>query len=61
MDELIQYHNKENRDIMWKVKLYEWDRKLNETDAKDDGDDDATPHFTACVALHIEHTHKYIH
>ena len=30
-------------------------------DANDDGDDDATPHFTACVALHIEHTHKNIH
>ena len=44
-----------------KVKLYEWNRKLNETDANDDGDDDATTHFTACVALHIEHTHKYIH
>ena len=58
LDELIQYHNKENRDIMWKEKLYEWDRKLNETDANDDGDDDATPHFTACVALHIEHTHN---
>ena len=24
---------------------------LNETDANDDGDDDATPHFTACVVL----------
>ena len=41
--------------------MYNWDRKLNETDANDDGDDDATPHFTACVALLIEHTHKFIH
>ena len=32
--------------------MYKWDRKLNETDANDDGDDDATQHFTACVALH---------
>ena len=46
---------------MWKSKIVQVDRKLNETDANDDGDDDTTPHFTACVALHIEHTHKYIH
>ena len=59
MDELLQY-NKQGK-LRRKVKLYEWDRKLNETDANDDGDDDATPHFTACVALHIEHIHKYIH
>ena len=58
-DDLIQYHNKENQDD--KVDNNNWDRKHNETDANDDGDDDATPHFTACVALHIEHTHKYIH
>ena len=60
-DELAQYHNKENQDDSGKLKLYNWDRKLNDTDANDDGDDDATPHFTACVALHIEHAHKYIH
>ena len=46
---------------MWKSKIVQVDRKLNETDANDDGDDDATPHFTVCVALHIEHTHEYIH
>ena len=46
---------------MWKGEIVQVDRKLNETDASDDGDDDATPHFTACVALHIEHSHKYIH
>ena len=46
---------------IWKSKIVQVDRKLNETDAHDDGDDDATPHVTACVALHIEHTHKYIH
>ena len=61
-DALIQYHNKENQDDkVGKVNLYNWDQKLNETDANDDGDDDATQHFTTCVALHIEHTHKYIH
>ena len=49
------------RTTRWKSKLVQVDRKLNETDANDDGDDDATPHFTACVTLHIEHTHKYIH
>ena len=31
---------------------YNWDRKLNDTDANDDGEDNATAHFTACVALH---------
>ena len=46
---------------MWKSKIVQVDRKLNETDANDDGDDDATQDFTACVALHIENTHKYIH
>ena len=61
LDELIQYHNKENLDDKWKSKIVQLDRKLNETDANDDGDDDATPHFTACVALHIEHTHEYNH
>ena len=62
-DELIQYHNKDNQDIMWKEKLFEWNRQINETDANDDGDDDAITHFTACVALHIEHTTptNYIH
>ena len=60
-DELIQYYNKENQETMWKRKIVQVDRKLNETDADDDGDDDATPHFSACVALHIEHTHEYIH
>ena len=40
------------RTTMWKSKIVL---------VNDDGDDDATPHFTACVALHIEHTHKYIH
>ena len=49
------------RTTMWKRKIVQVDRKLNETDANDDGDDDTTPHFTACVALHIEHTHEYIH
>ena len=34
---------------MEKVKIVQVDRKVNETDANDDGDDDATPHFTACV------------
>ena len=58
-DELIQYENQGRQ--CGKVKSYNWDRKLNDTDANDDGDDDATAHFTACVALHIEHTHKYIH
>ena len=43
-----------------KVKLYEWDQKQN-VNTNDDGDDNATPHFTACVALHNMHTHKYIH
>ena len=47
-DELIQYHNKENQDDNVK----NWDRKLNDTDANDDGEDNATAHFTACVALH---------
>ena len=37
----LQYHNKENQD-----------RKLNDTDANDDGDNNAIAHFTACVALH---------
>ena len=37
----LQYHNKENQD-----------RKLNDTDANDDGDNNATAHFTDCVALH---------
>ena len=37
----LQYQNKENQD-----------RKLNDTDANDDGDNNATVHFTACVALH---------
>ena len=46
---------------MWKSKIVWVDWKLNETDVNDDGDDDATPHFTDCVALYIEHTHKYIH
>ena len=46
---------------MWKSKIVQVGRKLNETHADDDGDDDATPHFTACVALHIGHTHEYIH
>ena len=46
---------------MWKSKIVQVDRKLNETDAFHDGDDDASPLFSACVALHIEHTHKYIH
>ena len=48
---------------MWKSKILivQVDRKLNETDANDDGDDDATPHLPACVALHIEHIHEYIH
>ena len=44
-----------------KSKIVQVDRKLNETDANDDGDEDSTPHFTACKALHTEHTHKYIH
>ena len=61
LDELIQYHNKEKQEDKWKSKNVQVDRKFNETDANDDGGDDATPHFTACVALHIEHTHKYIH
>ena len=29
-----------------------YDRKLNDTDANHDGEDNATAHFTACVALH---------
>ena len=37
----LQYHNKENQV-----------RKLNDTDANDDGDNNATAHFTACGALH---------
>ena len=36
----LQYHNKENQD-----------KKLNNTDANDNGDN-ATAHFTACVAPH---------
>ena len=43
-----QYHDKENQDDNVK----NWDRKLNDTDANDDGEDNATAHFTACVALH---------
>ena len=44
----LQYYNKENQDDNVK----NWDRKLNDTDANDDGDNNATAHFTACVALH---------
>ena len=44
----LQYHNKENQDD----NVENWDRKLNDTDANDDGEDNATAHFTACVALH---------
>ena len=44
----LQYYNKENQDDNVK----NWDRKLNDTDANDDGEDTATAHFTACVALH---------
>ena len=62
----LQYHNKENRDD----NVENWDRKLNDTNANDDGEDNATAHFTACVALHnwacarslvlctFHHTHK---
>ena len=39
------------RTTMWKSKIVLMDRELNETDDIDDGDDDATPHFFACVAL----------
>ena len=49
------------RTTMWKSKIVQVNRKPNETSANDYGDDGATPHFTACVALHIEHTHEYIH
>ena len=59
MDELLQ-DDKQGK-LRRKIKLYEWDRKLKETDVNDDGEDDTTLHFTACVALRIEHTHKYIH
>ena len=58
LDELLQC-DKQGK-LRRKVKLYEWDQKQN-VNTNDDGDDDATPHFTACVALHIEHSHKYIH
>ncbi len=44
----LQYRNKENQDDNVK----NWDTTLNDTDANDDGDNDATAHFTACVALH---------
>ena len=40
----LQYHNNHNKENQ--------DRKLNDTDANDDGDNNATAHFTACVALH---------
>ena len=42
---------------MWKSKIV---RKLNETDANDDGDDDVTPHFTACVATG-HRAHSQVH
>ena len=45
-----------------------WDRKFNETDAIDDEEDNATAHFTACVALlkfepcpHSTHGHHHGH
>ena len=42
-DEQLQYYNKENQDDnVEKIKLGQ----------KDDGEDNATAHFTACVALH---------
>ena len=44
----LQYYNKENQDDNVK----NWERKLNDTGANDDGEDNATAHFTACVALH---------
>ena len=55
LDELIQYHNKENWDD--KVDNNKWDLKHNEIDANDDEDDCVTQHINDCVALHIEHTH----
>ena len=58
LDELLQY-DKQGQ-LRRKVKLYEWDQKQN-VNTNDDGDDNVTPHFTACVALHNMHTHKYIH
>ena len=36
------------RTTKWKSKIVQVDRKVNQTDANDEGDDDATPHFTAC-------------
>ena len=45
--EELKYYDKENQDD----NVENWDRKLNDTDANDDGDDNATAHFTACVAL----------
>ena len=57
----LQNHNKENQDT-----------KLNDTDANDDGEDNATAHFTDCVALHnwararspdpctVHHTHIWL-
>ena len=44
----LQYYNKENQDDNVK----NWDRKLKDTDANDDGDNNATAHFTDCVAVH---------
>ena len=41
----LQYYNKENQED----NVEHWDRKLN---ANDDGEDNATAHFTACVALY---------
>ena len=40
LDELLQHEN-------WDHNVKNWDRKLNDTDANDDGDNNATAHFTA--------------
>ena len=56
LDELIQYENWDDN-----VDNNKWDLKHHETDANDDEDDCVTEHINDCVALHIEHTHKYIH
>ena len=45
---------------MWKSKIVQVDRKLNETDANDDGDDDATPHFTALRST-VHRAHSQVH
>ena len=58
MDELIQYHSKEN----WNdVDNNKWDRKHKEVNTNDDVDDKHTLHINDCVALHNVHTHKQFH